>query len=140
MAFGWVIGAIAAASCGGEDEVVCTGAALALPVDKKLVELNAGQQSELCDWGVCQLGGYGATPLCTTGVSLTVSPTRGRCLDQSPRNPACAATVADYTRCMAAVRANPCAETFFLGTECAALTTNACLVFTPQAPLPEGSP
>jgi hypothetical protein len=127
-----MVAAIAVTGC-GDESVTCTGEALAVPADKRIVELSGGQRSEVCDWGVCQLGGYGARPICPNGISITVSPDRRHCLASTPSNPACQATVADWTRCMEAVRASPCVETFLLGSECSAVTTDACLVFTPNA-------
>ena len=64
---------------------------------------------------------------------LTTAPTRRRCLGMTPTNPACQATVAEYARCIDALRASPCEETFIFGAECADVTTFDCLVFTPSA-------
>jgi hypothetical protein len=134
LGLGCVIAAVALAGCGDEgSSVTCTGEALALQAEKRVVVLSEGERAQLCDWSACQFGGYGAQPKCNGGMALMTAPTRGRCIGMTPTNPACQATVAEYARCIDALRASPCVETFLFGSECAAVTSFDCLVFTPNA-------
>jgi hypothetical protein len=132
--FGCAIAAVAAAGCGDDcDSVTCTGAALAVQPEKRVVVLSEAERAQLCDWSACQFGGYCAQPKCNGGMALVTAPRRGRCIGMTPTNPGCQATIAEYARCIEALRASPCVETFILGSECAAVTTIECLVFTQSA-------
>jgi hypothetical protein len=134
VGLGCAIAAVTLAGCGDEgSDVTCTGEPLALQAEKRVVVLSEGERAQLCDWSACQFGGYGAQPKCNGGMALTTAPTRGRCIGMTPTNPACQATVAEYARCIEALRASPCVETFLFGAECAAVTSIDCLVFTPNA-------
>ncbi len=87
---------------------------------KKLIELTADEKIQVCDWGVCNVGGYGAMPSCSNGPAVIVAPNRESCLNQFPKNASCTATVQDQVDCVLAVAKNPCQSTLF-GSACSKL-------------------
>ena len=69
VGFGCAIAAVVLAGCGDEgDSVTCTGEALAVQPEKRVVVLSEGERAQLCDWSACQFGGtvpgWSATAVC----------------------------------------------------------------------------
>jgi hypothetical protein len=114
---GWFF-ALGIGACGGDDSASAPSCPSTLGdpmVDhaKKLIELTADEKLRLCDWGVCNFGGYGAAASCTNGPAVTVAPNRQTCVSQFPTNASCTATVQDQMDCVIATAKNPCQTTLF---------------------------
>ena len=114
---GWFV-ALGIGACGGDDSASTPSCPPMLSdpmVDhaKKLIELTAEEKLQLCDWGVCHFGGYGAASSCTNGPAVIVAANRQNCVSQFPKNASCTATVQDQMDCVAATAKNPCQSTLF---------------------------
>jgi hypothetical protein len=110
--------ALVLGACGGGDSASAPSCPPTLGdpmVDhaKKLIELTVDEKSALCDWGVCNFGGYGAMASCTNGAAVIVAPNRQACVGQFPKNANCTATVQDQVDCVTATAKNPCQTTLF---------------------------
>ena len=124
-------GVLAGLGCGGGDKQDCSMvSAEGLDPGQTLVSLSDAHRRQICDYGACQVGGYGARPSCSGGQPVTVAANQNACLASSPTNPACTATVQDLINCTQVIGVSPCASTLFLDPACAALTDIDCVTFT----------
>ena len=127
---GYAFTVLIAVGCGGDGDA-CRSEALTVPSTLTLVSLSNEQRKEVCEFTVCQVGGYGVKLSCSGGVAVTVASSQQQCVAQLPSNPACDATVGDLVGCTEAIRANPCASTLF-SSACDAVSDPACLTLTPN--------
>jgi len=75
---------------------------------KKVVDLSASEQGDLCDYTSEVEGGYGASKMCGDGITITVKP-RAECVANLEAVVAgCTATVADVEACAEAVGEDLC--------------------------------
>jgi hypothetical protein len=121
-------GVLAASGCGSSDKLDCSMVSMeGLDPGQTIVSLSEAHRRLLCDYGSCQLGGYGARKFCSGGEPITVARSQSACLASTPTNPACTATVQDLLGCAEVLNASPCSSTLFLDYACAAVTDAACL-------------
>src|SRR5262245_34116284 len=112
----WVVAVLAtvvlaAAGC-GEGAVDCSKVMLTVDRSAVLSTLSAQDKGNVCDYGACQLGGYGAKVYCTDGTGIvTLTTGRQQCINNTTSNPTCTATVDDLLRCTEALRQSPCTST-----------------------------
>jgi hypothetical protein len=124
-------GVLAVSGCGGSDRLDCSMVSMEdLDPGQTLVSLSEAHRRLLCDYGTCQLGGYGARKFCSGDQPITVARSQGACLASTPTNPACTATVQDLIGCAQVLNASPCSSTLFLDPACAAVTDAACVTVT----------
>ncbi len=124
--------------CGGGDSATdCSKVSMqGLDPAKLAISLSTAEQEQLCDVTACQVGGYGVVLSCSSGPAVTAPTSRSDCLTKLPtasKNPACAATVGEFTACMQAVSANSCVSTFLGDPACANVTTISCVTIIANA-------
>lgn len=124
--------------CGGGDSATdCSKVSMqGLDPAKLAISLSTAEQEQLCDVTACQVGGYGVVLSCSSGPAVTAPTSRSDCLTKLPtasKNPACAATVGEFTACMQAVSANPCVSTFLGDPACVNVTTISCVTIIANA-------
>jgi hypothetical protein len=128
-----LFGVLAWFGCGG-DALDCSMVSMqGLDPGQTIVSLSDGQRRQFCDVTACQVGGYGARASCSGGAPVTIAANQNTCVAQTPRDPACTATVQDMLDCTQALRASPCVSTLFGDPACAAVTDIACLTVTANA-------
>ena len=123
-------GVLAVSGCGGDKQDCSMVSSEGLDPGQTLVSLSDAHRRQICDYGACQVGGYGARPSCSGEEPVTVARSQSACLASSPTNPACTATVQDFIDCTQAIGASPCVSTLFFDPACTALTQTACVTFT----------
>jgi len=75
---------------------------------KRLLDLSATEQGDVCDYTSDVQGGYGSSKVCGDGITLSVKQ-RGDCIANLEATVAgCAATVADLEACSEAVGEDLC--------------------------------
>lgn len=109
-----------------------------------LSQLSMSDYQSLCDWGAGQLGGYGTSKCCTTGIAagniINVFPNQAACvaaLQAAATQSTCMATVGQWQPCAQWALGNLCAST---GTQepanCTALLGGCQVTFAPPAAPP----
>lgn len=88
---------------------------------KVMTTLSSSEKGTLCDWEACQLGGYGTSISCDSGIAANPKASQQACLSSFPGS-ACTATVAQVEACSKTVAANRCnVATALASAECQAV-------------------
>jgi hypothetical protein len=123
-------GALCAVACGSGDDGPSAPPSDIQP-SAPIASIGANELGELCDWSNAQLGGYGRSESCGSGVTAKTFASHDECASH-PFPSTCPATVGQYEDCVTAMAGSGsslCEMLSSMPPACQALVPSCAVVF-----------